>query len=316
MRYLNFLLFFVLSGCAFINVSLVQPPAPLREVLIEGEGHPKILLVDISGIISEKDGTDGQILSQKVSMVARIRETLKKAEKDGDIAGVILKINSPGGTVAASDIIYHELIDFKRKKGIPLYACIASLGTSGGYYVATAADKIFAHPTAITGSIGVIALKFNIEGLLTKIGIENETIKSRDKKDLFSPFRATTPEEREIIQRIINSMHNRFVDVVFQNRKSLIKREELEALSDGRIYTSEQALEAKLVDHIGYLDEIVDVMKKTLGVKEAKVVTYHRLGEYKGTIYSAFPEQSHILHLLREGFGHFSQIEFMYLWMP
>lgn len=316
MKYLSCFLLIVLSGCAFINVSLLPPPSPLKETVMEGEGRPKILLLDISGVISEKDATDSHLLGQSFSVVARIREALKKAEKDSDIAGVVLKINSPGGTVAASDIIYHELTDFKKKSGVPVYACITSIGTSGGYYIATAADKIFAHPTAITGSIGVIALKFNIEGLLTKIGIENESIKSRDKKDIFSPFRAATPEEKEILQRIINSLHKRFVDIVFQNRKGFIKKDTLETLSDGRIYTAETAFESGLIDHIGYLDEVVYELKKSLGIKDARLVTYTRSGEYRGAIYSSFPEEFSLLSLLKESAGHISGIEFMYLWMP
>ncbi len=200
---------FLLSGCTLVNISLAPTVKPLEERVVEGEGRPKILLLEISGFISESESSS--LIKQKVSMVAYVREALRLAERDKDIAGIILKINTPGGTVTASDVIYHELTNFRKKRDIPLYACIMSLGTSGGYYIASAADEIFAHPAAITGNIGVIAVKFNVEGLLTKIGIQNETIKSGDKKDIMSPLRPATPEEKEIMQGIINGLNKRFL---------------------------------------------------------------------------------------------------------
>ena len=184
-KYFRILILFVLvaiflSGCAIINVPLFTPTQSLKERVLEGEGNRKILLLDISGIISEKKGGSiGSIvrLREQASIVANIKEVLKKAESDDAICGLILRINSPGGTVTASDIIHHELMLFKKKTGVRITACLMDVGASGGYLVATVADEIIAHPTTITGSIGVIALKFNVEGLLSRIGIEQETIK-------------------------------------------------------------------------------------------------------------------------------------------
>jgi protease-4 len=301
-------------------MSLIQPPSPLKEHVIEGQGQPKILLLDVSGFISERERGGTLNLGKKPSLVAQMKEALQKAERDEDIAGVIVKINSPGGTVTASDIIYHELVSFREKRNVPIYACITGLGTSGGYYVAAASDEISAHPSSITGSIGVIALKFNVEGLLTKIGVEEETIKSGDKKDIFSPFRPNTPEEKEILQIIINDLHGRFVDVVYTHRKGSLSREEVEVLSDGRIYTATQALESNLINHVGYLDDTIERMKKSLGIEHARIITYYRAGEYPGTIYTAHGESnSSLLGLLNnhsDGRTPFSGVEFLYLWRP
>jgi protease-4 len=278
-------------------------------------------MLNISGFISDRE-RGGSILSlkRKPSPVVMVREALQKAEKDNEIAGIILKINSPGGTVTASDIIYHELVAFREKKKIPVYACITGIGASGGYYIAAAADDITAHPTAITGSIGVIALKFNAEALLGKIGVENETIKSGEKKDIFSPFRPITFEEREILQDIIDHLHNRFVDSIFNQRKNILTKEEIVKLGDGRIYTAGQALDSKLIDHIGYLDDTVERMKKSLEIDKARIITYYRSGEYPGTIYSAYPsDNATILGLMgghTEGFSPLSGVEFLYLWRP
>ena len=321
LRFSVLIFIILLQGCISVNMSLTAPPAPLLEHVIEGSGQPKILMLNISGFISERE-RGGSILSLKKrpSLVVMVREALQKAEKDNKIAGIILKINSPGGTVTASDIVYHEIIKFKKKRKIPVYACITGIGTSGGYYIAAAADDITAHPTAITGSIGVIALKFNAEALLGKIGIENETIKSGDKKDIFSPFRPITFEEREILQEIIDHLHNRFVDSIFIQRKDLLTKDQIYKLGDGRIYTAEQALDSKLIDHIGYLDDTVERMKKSLDIDKARIITYHRSGEYPGTIYSAYPsDNSTILGLMGgriNGFSPLSGVEFLYLWRP
>lgn len=215
-------------------------------------------------------------------MVSLIRESLQKAEKDDRIAGLILRINSPGGTVTASDIIHHEIVEFRKRKNVPVLACIMSIGASGGYYVAAAADEIIAHPTAITGSIGVILMKFNVEGLMGKIGVEEQTVKSGDKKDIMSPFRKATPEEVKLGQVIIDQLYGRFLDIVMARTGNRLSRDELRKLADGRIYTAGQALEGKLVDRIGYLDDVIASIRKMAGDDSARVVSYYRPGTYKG----------------------------------
>ncbi len=323
MRNLNWsicLIFIILTGCAVVQIPLFPSMQPLQEQVLEGKGQAKILLLDISGIISEKKESKGLGFSQKISLVARIKEELQKAEGDSSIAGVIIKINSPGGSVTASDIIYHELMQYKKQTGVRIVACLTGTATSGGYYVASAADEIIAHPTSVTGNIGVIAMKFNVEKLLSKIGIQEETIKSGEKKDIWSPFRPSTPEEKDIIQTIINTLHERFIKVVLAGRQPLLSKEEIERLADGRIFTADQALEVKLIDRIGYLDNAVEEMKKSLKLKEAKVVTYNRAGSYKGTIYSGLPGASHteinLVAINGDGLATISGVQFMYLWRP
>lgn len=323
MKYMNWLIcvvFFTIVGCAFIKIPLYYPMQPLEEQVLEGEGQAKILLLDISGIISEKKKSRGLGFGQKASLVAEIKEELQKAEGDSSIAGVIVKINSPGGTVTATDTIYHELMQYKKQAGVRIVACLTGTATSGGYYVASAADEIIAHPTCVTGSIGVIAMKFNVEGLFAKIGVQEETIKSGDKKDIWSPFRPSTSEEREIMQTIIDKLHERFVNVVLSGRKTLLTKEEVEKLADGRIFTADQALDVKLIDRVGYLDDAVKEMKKTLKLEEAKIITYYRPGCYKGTIYSGFPvisyKEINLIAVNGDGLASLSRVQFMYLWRP
>jgi protease-4 len=306
-----------LNGCTLFHVDIIPPLKPLQEKVIEGEGRPKVLLLDIAGFISEK-GSDGGLTREKPSTVAQVKEALRKAEKDEDIAGVILQINSPGGTVAASDIIYHEIKSFRNRRKIPVYACITGLGTSGGYYAASAADTIIAHPTAITGSIGVLLMKFNLEGLLAKVGVTEQTIKSGEKKDILSPFRASTPEEQRIVQTIIDRLASRFIDVVLARPNNQLDRKELEKLADGRIFTAEQALAAKLIDRVGYLEDAIDAVKKARGLKEARVIKYYRPGGFKGSIYSAAPPDAaptvNLININADGLEMLSEPQFLYLW--
>ncbi|MEI6127179.1 MAG: S49 family peptidase, partial [Pseudomonadota bacterium] len=183
------LLLVAFQGCAFVNVPLFQFTQPLVEKNLEGKGKNKILLIDIEGVITSGKKQSFLGSDTEPDPVARIKEELEKASLDKRIKAVILKINSPGGTVTASAIIHKELLKFKEKTGIAVIACLMDIAASGGYYVANAADKIIAHPTTVTGSIGVIAMKFNVKGLMDKIGVSDETIKSADKKDILSPFR-------------------------------------------------------------------------------------------------------------------------------
>ncbi|OGW24037.1 MAG: Signal peptide peptidase SppA [Nitrospinae bacterium RIFCSPLOWO2_12_FULL_47_7] len=301
------------SGCTFFNIELGPRLSPLRETVISGKGEGKVLLVDISGVIS--DGKKKSLVGSEAGMVETIREITSRAEKDEDIKAIWLRINSPGGTVTSSDMIYHELKTFKEKKKIKIYATVMDMAASGGYYIALAGDKIIAHPTSITGSIGVIAMKVNLQGLLEKVGVGFEVVKSGDKKDFLSPLRPFTEEERKLFQFAIDSYHQRFVGIVTQNRPE-VTIEALKTLADGRVFNAQQALDAKLIDHIGYLDETEELIKKDLGLSDIKIVTYHRHGDYKSNLYSSLP-QTPVINLFNIDMDIQSSAPyFMYLWMP
>ncbi len=314
------LLLLVFSGCSGLNVSLLPPTKPLEERALEGRGKAKILLLDLDGVISFKEEADGLKLMKRPSKVAFFREALLKAGADPDIAGVIVRINSPGGTVAASDTIYHEILSFKQRRNIPVYAFVTELCASGGYYVASASDRIVASPTAVTGSIGVIAMKFNLEGLFAKIGVSEETYRSGPKKDFWSPFRPSTEEEKKMLQDIIDRLYARFLEVVKANRQKVLTAQEVRSLADGRIFTAGGALDAKLIDQVSYLDETVESMKKTLRIEQAKVVTYVRPKTFKSNIYSESPGMEpsviNLIAINAGDFAFFSGVQFMYLWNP
>ena len=307
-----------LEGCAFVNVPLIPRPRPLEEKVVDGEGDAKILLLEVAGIISEEKRWVAGLL-EKSSMIDEFREALKKAEADRKVAALIIRINSPGGTVTASDILHHEILRFKEKTGKRVVASLMGVAASGGYYVAMAADEVIAHPTTITGSIGVIAVKFNVQELFNKIGVDQETIKSGDKKDILSPFRPSTPEEKKILQELIDQLYGRFLEVVMAGRKDL-DRPAVAKLADGRIYTAQQALDHKLVDRVGYLDDAIEGAKFSLRLSKASVVVYYRPGTYKSTIYSGLNEGgSPVFNLISidgENLLSSQGVRFLYLWMP
>jgi protease-4 len=308
------------TGGCFISVGdsfLMRRPRPLQEVTVEGTGKPKVLLVDISNVITDVPSRRAFGLVEEESTLARVKAELRKAEEDDRVAALVLRINSPGGGVTASDQIYTELSRFKTERAVPVVAALGDLATSGGYYVACAADRIVAHPTTVTGSIGVILMNLDVEGLLGKIGVRNQTYKAGRHKDMLSPFRGPTPAERRMVQSILDSMHNRFVAIVRENRPKLAEAELAQA-TDGRILDATQAAALGLVDQIGDLQDALEAAKTMAGVDEARVVTYERGGEMHETIYARAPRPPVQVNLFPVDLGVplGGGPRFMYLWAP
>ncbi len=186
--------FFLVQGCATPKIQMFTDSSdPYKEFTLEGSQTPKVLVIQANGQIDE--GPSRGLLRDRPGMVPDIVSQLRLAEKDKDIGAVVIKINSPGGSVTASDVLYHELKTFKEKTGVKMVAVFMGIAASGGYYIALPADRIVAHPTTITGSVGVIFLQPKVEGLMEKLGVEVDVSKSGDKKDMGSPFRPSTAEE-------------------------------------------------------------------------------------------------------------------------
>ena len=309
-----------MAGCSVISVDLSPKIRPLTEETVEGKSGPKILLMDVSGMLSD-EGTQ-PILSlgtppPRVPMLVRVREELKKAEEDKQVRALIVRVNSPGGTVTASDIMYREILSFKERTRRPVVAVMMDVAASGGYYVALAADTIVAHPTTVTGSIGTIMLTVNAEGLMQKIGVAAITIKSAEHKDMGSPFRTLTPEERAVFQSVIDELQRQFLAKVIAHRK--LSPETARKLADGRVYTAGQALAHGLVDKIGYMSDAVATAKQAAGLDEARVIVYHRPRQYRATYYARAEETS--VGGLDASLAGVASIaasgpRFLYLWWP
>ncbi|GBE04643.1 MAG TPA: signal peptide peptidase SppA [Nitrospirae bacterium] len=265
---------FLLSGCISTKVTLFRSYSePLKEYTLEGEGDGKVLMIPVKGVITSR--SKNRLLYTEPGTVQEIVSHLEMAAEDKKIKVVVLQIDSPGGTVTASDILYHEIKEFKNKTGKKVVIAMMNLAASGGYYIALAGDEIYAHPTTVTGSIGVIFIRPDIEGLMGKIGVEADVTKSGVYKDMGSPFRKSTETEQELFQGIIDELYGRFVGLIAENRG--LDPDQVRAIADGRIYTAQQALDLKLIDRIGYLDEAIAGAKQIAGLPDnAQVVVYRR----------------------------------------
>ncbi|MHC1743815.1 MAG: signal peptide peptidase SppA [Syntrophobacteraceae bacterium] len=306
------------TGCIKPKITLFGDGTdPLEEYTLEGKGADKVLLLSIKGFIGE--GSKGGLLSPRQSMVQEVAAQLKKAREDKAVKGLLLKVDSPGGSVTASDLLYHEILRLKEEEKLKIVAVLMGTAASGGYYVSLPADRIVAHPTTVTGSVGVISVIPKVSGMMEKLGLEVEVDKHGRNKDMGSPFRRSTPDERRILEGLVNGLGNRFMELVSQHRK--LSPEALNDVATARIYLAEEALQVGLVDEIGYLDDAVKRVKKLAEIDEdAKLVVYRRHEHPEDTVYHAgapdLPVSARLLDLgiiepltsLRSGL--------YYLWLP
>jgi protease IV len=263
-----------LSGCASPKIKLFTTQAdPLQEYTLEGKGAEKILVVPIQGVIS--DSPQEGLLRTRPSVLQETVSHLRKAEQDPQVKAVVLQLDSPGGSVTASDVLYHEISRFKERTGRKVVAVLMDVAASGAYYIALPADRILAHPTTVTGSVGVIFVRPKVAGLLEKIGVGVEVSKSGTLKDIGSPFRATTPEEEAIFQTMTDRLAQRFLELVRVHRG--LSPTELDQVSSARVYLADEARALKLVDAIGYMPDALTEARRLAALPEnAKVVVYRR----------------------------------------
>jgi protease IV len=302
------------TGCITIDI-LGGKPGRLRETVVEGERGPKIALIDIEGVLSEVAKPTRLGLREEESPVARVRAQLDKAAKDRAVKAVILRIHSPGGTATASEIIYGEIQRFKAKKSVPVVAQLVGIATSGAYYAAMAADSVYANPTTVTGSIGVIFVGVNVSGLMEKLGLADQTITTGPYKDVGSPLRPMTSEDRALMQGVINDLYRRFVQVVAAGRPQLPDARVAE-LADGRIYSATQAQANGLVDGIADLPSTIDEVRRRAGLEEVRVVAYHRKREWRENLYTLPPSLETLTVNPTQLLDLLHGPTFAYLWWP
>jgi protease-4 len=254
---------------------------PLEEVVLEARGgDDKILVVDIVGIISSG------LFDGEGNMVARVEHQFKRAARAHDVKAVILRVNSPGGEVLASDDIYRVIEEFQRKTEKPVVASMGSVAASGGYYVSAPCAWIVANELTITGSIGVIMHGYNYRGLMDKVGVRPQVYKSGRFKDMMSGDKAPEeilPEERQMVQSLVDNTFQRFKEVIAQGRKAAQKRNdgkgraltnEWESLADGRVLSGKEAFEAGFVDELGTFKQAVERAQRLAGIEDADLIQY------------------------------------------
>lgn len=273
------------SACSpHIHLDFLGTPHIREVVLVESKAKEKILVIDLNGPIGI-DQNPG-ILKREGNLLSTIYYRLKKASQDPHVKGIILRLDTPGGEGTTSDIIYNEILRFKEKTGIPVLALMMGVAASGGYYVACGCDFIMAHPTTITGSIGVIAILPGFKEVLNKIGIEVNVIKSGKMKDAGGPWKDLSREERAYYQEMVDELYHGFLKVVHRSRKDRLSMEEIKKIADGRVFHAKKALDLKLIDAVGYFDDALKKILSMASIRDANVIAYTYHPAKKTNIYA------------------------------
>lgn len=318
-RWVLFAIALSMTGC--FNGILLKPTyvgGPLQEsVMLDADSRfcrKKIAVIDVDGLIMNARGPG--FLGNGENPVAIFRERLDMAAEDPRVKAVVVRINTPGGAVTASDIMYQDLVAFRHHTAKPVVACMMDVAASGGYYLAMGCDRVYAHPTTVTGSIGVIMNLYNVSGLMTTMGVTTNPIKSGPNKDIGNPGRPMTAEERAILQGMVDGFYGQFVRVVAHGRH--MTEEQARTLADGRVYTGVEAKRLGLVDEVGYLEDAVQCAMNLACLKDAVVVAYDRCDGYRGSIYAGMPRIPSEVRVKLDvpGLTPPAGAVFMYLWEP
>ena len=299
-----------LSGC--IRIRLME----VREVVVKESPRwletNSIALIDVDGFLSSTGEPWFMLIG---TTVADVREKLERAANDWRVKAVVVRINSPGGGVSGSDMIYREILRFKEETGKPVVAAMMDMAASGGYYVAVAADEIVANPTTVTGSMGVLMEFPNLQGLYNMLGVRWEVIKSGEKKDIASSARRMTNEEKQVLETINKELFDRFVSVVRKGRPNMTD-DQIKTLSDGRVVAAQQALDLNMIDRIGYLDDAIEVAKGLAAIRDADVIMYRPFPHYNANIYVKGKNENNLLAEGLKALLKRHSASFLYLWSP
>jgi protease IV len=256
---------------AFEDMFAVSEEMFAEEVIEEGDMLSKIAVLSINGVIQDTGDAQSFFESPLYNHQA-FMDQLDYAKESEDVKAIILQVNSPGGGVVESAEIHDKIKEIQKETKKPIYVSMGSMAASGGYYVSAPADKIFASPETLTGSLGVIMQGMNYAGLAEKYGVEFTTIKSGPYKDIMSPTRPMTEEERKILQSMIDNSYEGFVKVISEGRGMSI--EQVKKIADGRIYDGRQAKQLNLIDGFGYLEDVIKKVRKDEKLGDATVVKY------------------------------------------
>jgi len=256
--YLILVLFFisVVMGLIIIFRSSMEKESSSQKYIKD-----KIAVVELVGEIYFRDSTSSFIKKDVEYYVTKLTNLFKRK----DVKGIVLKINSPGGSVAAVQRLYHQIIKLKSQYNKPVVCYVSELCASGGYYVASACDKIVSCEGGVIGSVGVLLQVGNISELLKKIGVNIEVIKSSKYKDVGSMFREMLPEERQMFETLVNTAYEQFISAIIEGRK--LSREEVIKFADGRVFIAPQAVELKMIDGIGDEEDAIEEVKKLAKIK-------------------------------------------------
>ncbi len=302
----------------FADLTPTPRAQPVVSMHVERQGpcgQTKIALIDVDGLLVNCELTGFSSMGE--NPVGVFHEKLEAVACDPCVRAVVLRINSHGGGVTACDIMRHELLRFKQRTCLPVIACLLDVGAGGAYYLATAADQIVAHPTTVTGGIGVILNLYNLQDTMAQFNVVGVPIKAGTHTDLGSPAGALSEEARAILQTMADEYHQRFCLAVEQARPAVNAQQRDDF--DGRVFTAPQALERGLIDQVGYLDDAVAMARSAGGAGDARVVLFHRPKDRARSPYDATPNtplQAGLLPISIPGLERSKLPTFLYVWQP
>ena len=314
---------FLLVGLAMGAEKHGEFKAFTDEYYSDAHAKDKIAVIRVEGLIDDVDKQAflGTILGQ----LSTFKGQLAAVHSDPSVKAVILEVNSPGGYVTASDEMHHLLTEFKKESGLPVIVFMKDVAASGGYYISAPADKIVAMPTCTTGSIGVVAMLINVQEGLGKIGVKVHTIKSGKMKDAGSPFGDFTEEDREYFQKHIDAMFEKFLEVVYEGRKSAagwssIDDAALRDAAQGQVFSAKEARDKGLIDEIGYFEKAVEIAKAEAGLTDALVVRYRYVPPPSifglGGVNTTTINTGVNVNLDTGGLPEIDSPRFLYMWKP
>jgi protease-4 len=304
-------------GAPSLLITPVSNTSELKEISVaEGRAFGgKIAIIEVEGMLL--DDRTGGLLQPSENPLSLFVQELTQAADDDDVKAVVLRVNSPGGSVTTSDTMYDELLRFKAKTHKPVIASAQEVAASGAYYVSCGADKIIVSPTSIVGSIGVIFEAFDLQDTLEKLGAREVSVKSAPLKDMGSPYIHLTPEARAVMQNMVDEYYARFKNVVVTSR-GIKDAQTLTLVTDGRVFSGTNAVTLGLADQTGRLDDAIDLARHMANSPGAEVVMYKRPFGYSGSIYAEMPApmpQSNSMNL-KLPMSDWVPNGFYYLWQP
>lgn len=298
-----------------------DPGEMVATVVRPGQGagagpHPRIALVDVDGVLLNQNY--GSLYAVGDNPLASLRDKLDAAARDPQVAAVLLRINSPGGSVTACDVMADELRRFKAETHKPVVACLMDLATSGAYLVAAEADRIVAHPTGLTGGLGVLFNHYNLQDAMAQLNVTADPVKSGARIDMGTVTAPLDDQTRTMIQQMADAYRNHLQEMVRRRRPAMTDQDR-QAVADGRVMLASQALERHLVDRLGYVHEAIAEAEQQAHAAGAEVVLFHRAGYPAHSLYAITPSPaplSESIPMSYPGLDRSRLPTFLYLWQP
>lgn len=306
-----------MTGDVATTTKMDNNATPIKARVVDGIdcGAGRIAIVDVDGLIID-DAISG-LGSMGENPVGLFREKMRRIENDPSISAVVLRINSPGGGVTASDMMAHDIDRLKLSRGLPIVACLMTTGAGGGFYLATSADALVAHPTSVVGGIGVILNTYNMEDTLAQYNILATPIKSGDKIDVGTPQRVMEEDEQALLEGMAKQFHDRFIERVQRTRGERLLLDP--PLFDGRVMSGQQAFDSGLIDQLGYLDDAIELAGQLAGLPSSSpVVLLRRDNDRALSEFDVTPNRpmNSLFPLSVPGLDRSRLPTFLYLWQP